>query len=232
MRDKPSTDVLSTNRMSNGIPRSAEFVLSLVGLIIFTPLLALSALAIILSSPGPVIFRQKRVGRGGQSFVIYKLRTMHQSNAETQIARAGDRRIFRIGKVLRRTKIDELPQLWNILKGDMSLVGPRPEVPCYVDLHNATWKQVLRVKPGLTHPMTLLLTNEERLLSEVRDDPESFYLSRLQPFKLKGYLGYLNERSWQSDVRVLWDTVLFVITLDDAARITVHELSSYSNELQ
>jgi lipopolysaccharide/colanic/teichoic acid biosynthesis glycosyltransferase len=118
---------------------------------------------------------------------------------------------MRIGKFLRRTNLDELPELWNVLRGDMSLVGPRPEVPQYVDLGNPEWREVLKVRPGITDPMTLRLRNEEALLASVQGDRERFYIETLQPFKLRGYLEYLRERSWQRDVKVLWKTGLAVI---------------------
>jgi lipopolysaccharide/colanic/teichoic acid biosynthesis glycosyltransferase len=128
-----------------------------------------------------------------------------------QITATDDERTTRAGRVLRRTKLDELPELWNVLKGDMALVGPRPEVPRYVNLENPAWRQVLAARPGLTDPVTISLRDEEELLAMVSGDRESFYLKHLQPVKLKGYLEYLQRRSWLTDARVLWDTCLTFI---------------------
>jgi lipopolysaccharide/colanic/teichoic acid biosynthesis glycosyltransferase len=197
--------------VSAGIPRAVEVLLSLLGLVVSAPVIALSAAAIAATSRGPVIFRQERVGRGGQTFVLYKLRTMQPGLGGPQVTAGDDLRVTWIGKLLRRTKLDELPELWNVVKGDMSLVGPRPEVPRYVDLENPRWRMVLSVRPGITDPMTLRLRNEEALLAEVKGELEHFYTERLQPFKLQGYLEYLQARSWRSDVKVLWATALAVL---------------------
>ena len=128
-----------------------------------------------------------------------------------QVTALGDERVTRIGKILRRTKVDELPELWNVLKGDMSLVGPRPEVPRYVDLEDDLWEVVLRSRPGITDPVTLRLRNEETLLADVKGDREDFYRESLQPLKLQGYVDYLHHRSWWSDMKVLCRTVLVVV---------------------
>ena len=194
-----------------GLPRAVEVVLSLLGLIVSAPLIALSAAAIAATSSGSVIFRQERVGRGGRTFVLYKLRTMRPGLNGPQVTAGDDVRVTWMGRLLRRAKLDELPELWNVLKGDMSLVGPRPEVPRYVDLENPMWQVVLKVKPGLTDPMTLRLRNEETLLAEVKGEREHFYRGSLQPFKLKGYVEYLRARNWWSDVKVLWQSGVAVI---------------------
>jgi len=186
-------------------------VLSLLGLIVSAPLIALSAAAIAATSPGSVIFRQERVGRGGRTFVLYKLSTMRPALSGPQVTAGDDVRVTLMGRLLRKAKLDELPELCNVLKGDMSLVGPRPEVPRYVDLENPLWRLVLKVRPGITDPMTLRLRNEEALLAEVKGELEHFYMGLLQPFKLKGYLEYLRERSWWSDVKVLWQSGVAVI---------------------
>src|SRR6267378_8100842 len=128
------------------------------------------------------------MGRGGRTFTLYKLRTMQLRNEGPQLTGCDDTRVTAVGRFLRQAKLDELPQLWNVLKGNISLVGPRPEVPLYVDLENPMWKLVLEVKPGITDPMTLRLRNEEELLAEVTGDREHFYLRTLQPYKLNEYL--------------------------------------------
>ena len=211
-----------------GIPRPVEAVVSLVGLLISAPLLALSAILIATTSSGPVIFRQEHMGRRGRTFVLYKLRTMRQGSRGAQVTASDDARVTRVGKFLRKTKLDELPELWNVLKGDMSLVGPRPEVPRYVNLENSMWRLVLEARPGITDPVTLRLRNEEALLTEVKGDRERFYLEVLQPFKLRGYAAYLCERSWWSDVKILWKTSVAVILPSKAPLPTEKEISSYS----
>jgi lipopolysaccharide/colanic/teichoic acid biosynthesis glycosyltransferase len=133
-----------------------------------------------------------------------------------------------VGKFLRKTKLDELPELWNILKGDMSLIGPRPEVPRYVDLDDPMWRLVLEARPGITDPMTLRLRNEEALLVEVVGDRERFYLETLQPFKLEGYLDYLQRRSWRSDLKVLWQTIVAVVFPNKTSLPTLEEVQSYT----
>jgi lipopolysaccharide/colanic/teichoic acid biosynthesis glycosyltransferase len=136
---------------------------------------------------------------------------MRASSKGPEVTAGNDSRITVVGRVLRKTKLDELPELWNVLKGDMSLVGPRPEVPRFVDLEDPKWRTVLRTRPGLTDPVTLRLRNEERLLDQVDGDVERFYVGTLQPLKLNGYLEYLENRSWATDFRIILKTALAVI---------------------
>jgi len=196
--------------LQRGIPRWADAMIAFLGLLGAAPLIAVIAPAIALSSPGPVFFRQKRVGQGGRLFDLYKLRTMKLSANGPQVTSSNDQRITSLGRFLRRTKLDELPTLWNVLRGDMALVGPRPEVPRYVKLEAPVWQAVLAVRPGLTDPVTLRLRNEEKLLAEIKTDTESYYVDELQPAKLSGYVAYLAERNWFTDVRVLLRTVVAV----------------------
>lgn len=191
--------------------RWLEVMLSALGLMVSLPLLAVGSVAIMLTSPGSIIFRQERVGRNGRLFVLYKLRTMTLVHDGPQVTTRGDQRVTRIGRILRRTKVDELPELWNVLKGDMSLVGPRPEVPRYVDLEDDRWGIVLKSRPGITDPVTIRLRNEEALLAEVKGNREDFYIQRLQPFKLQGYVDYLQKRSWWSDIKVLCSTLVVIV---------------------
>lgn len=210
--NRPIAGMTSEARVKTGLPRTFEVVMSLLGLFIFSPLLALSAMAITLSSRGPALFRQRRVGHGGRIFTLYKLRTMRpaQNATEPLVTARGDMRITRIGKILRRTKIDELPQLWNVIKGEMALVGPRPEVPRYVNPDSRLWRQVLQAKPGITDPVTLAFRNEEELMAGVTGDRNTFYVETLQPIKLQGYIEYLQQRSWQSDLKILCKTCLTI----------------------
>ena len=215
--------------IGSGIPRPVEIVIASVGLLASAPLIALSALAITATSRGGVFFRQKRVGKGGRIFTLFKLRTMKASQVGPQVTKKSDTRVTGVGKVLRKTKLDELPELWNVLKGDIALVGPRPEVPRYVDVQNPLWQCVLRVRPGLTDPITLRLRNEEVLLGEVEGDVESFYLEKLLPYKLKGYVSYLQGRNWRRDVQVLCATAAAVLFPGKTPPPTVSEIVGASD---
>ena len=223
-----SSEENGTASIKSGLPRQAESVIALAGLVMVAPLIALAAIAIAVTSRGPVIFRQKRMGRKGRPFTMYKLRTMRVANSGPQVTAGDDTRVTPIGKFLRKTKLDEMPELWNILKGDMSLIGPRPEVPRYIDLEDPMWRLVLEAKPGITDPMTLRLRNEEALLVEVEGDRERFYLETLVPFKLEGYLNYLQARSWRSDLKVLWQTIVAVAFPYKAPLPTLEEIQSYT----
>ena len=198
-------------RETEGIPRFFEIVVALGGLVVSSPFLFFAAVLIMGTSPGPVLFRQQRMGQFGKTFELIKFRSMRLENAGTQVTAKGDVRITRVGRLLRKSKLDELPELWNVARGDISLVGPRPEVPKYVDMKNPLWQSVLKARPGITDPVTLRLRNEEELLAGCTDDPEQFYLSLLQPYKLHGYVTYLRQRSWQTDVCVILGTLLAVI---------------------
>jgi len=190
------------------------------------PLIALSAIAVAVTSRGPVIFRQKRMGRKGRPFTMYKLHAMLPESAGPQVTAGDDVRVTPVGKFLRKTKLDELPELWNIFKGDMSLIGPRPEVPRYVDLGDPMWRLVLEARPGIADPMTLRLRNEEALLVEVAGDRERFYLETLLPFKFEGNLNYLQARSWRSDLKVLWQTIIAVAFPNKTPLPTLEEIQS------
>jgi lipopolysaccharide/colanic/teichoic acid biosynthesis glycosyltransferase len=194
-----------------GIPRALEALLAAGGLIISLPALAVAAVLVRATSRGPAIFRQQRVGRGGRPFTLYKLRTMRVSAEGPQVTARGDDRITPVGRFLRRSKLDELPQLWNVVRGDMTLVGPRPEVARYVDMQDPAWQRVLRVRPGITDPVTLRLRDEEALLAGVEGDRERFYREELQPGKLREYGAYLESRSAWTDVEVLYKTILAVL---------------------
>lgn len=189
-----------------GIPRGIEAAVASLGLLLLSPLLLAAGAVTALTSRGPMLFRQPRVGRFGREFLLYKLRTMRVTRGGLELTARDDPRITRWGSFLRRTKLDELPQLWNVLRGDMALVGPRPEVPRYVDPNADLWREVLGVRPGLTDPVTLALRDEEALLSTVPGDREAFYLNELQPAKLREYVAYLRQRTWRTDLLVLFRT--------------------------
>lgn len=194
-----------------GLPRALEAAAAFAGLVVLSPLLAVAALAVAVSSKGGVFFRQTRVGRGGVPFVLYKLRTMRRGGAGPGFTAGDDPRVTAVGKLLRRTKLDELPSLANVLAGDMSFVGPRPEVPEYVDPDDPSWRRVLEARPGLTDPVTLRLRNEEELLAGVEGDRRRFYEEALLPFKLRGYAAYLERRTAWSDLAVLGRTLLLIV---------------------
>jgi lipopolysaccharide/colanic/teichoic acid biosynthesis glycosyltransferase len=180
-----------------------------VGLVLTAPLLAFFAVMIKLNSQGPIIFRQKRVGEKGKPFTLFKLRTMAVSRKGSMITAADDNRVTSIGKVLRKYKIDELPELWNVIRGDMSFVGPRPEVPDFVDLSDPLWIEVLDHRPGITDPVTLRLRNEEQLLAQVTDK-EMYYRQIVQPYKMRGYVRFIRDKSWKTDIRIIGRTVMAV----------------------
>ena len=194
-----------------GIPRVVEAAAAILGLAVLSPVLALVAIGVRLTSPGPAIFRQPRVGRHGVEFTLMKFRTMRIHDAPHGVTASGDPRVTGLGRWLRRLKVDELPELWNIARGDMSFVGPRPEVPRYVDLKDPAWLEVLGARPGITDPVTLRLINEESILASVSEDRERFYLDVLQPYKLAGCIEYLRQRTWISDLDVIFRTALAVV---------------------
>ena len=179
-----------------------------VGLLVLTPVLAALAVLILWNDGRPVLFSQMRVGRRGKLFRIWKFRTMRPNGKGGLITAAGDKRVTRTGAVLRRFKLDELPQLFNVLKGDMSLVGPRPEVPECVQLEAPIWQAVLQVRPGVTDLATLLYRDEETLLG-MSSDPEAHYRETVLPAKLVLNLVYLRSKSFWSDLRLLFFTVQY-----------------------
>ena len=212
----PHPKPLSPGERGHPLPRWLEIPLTLLGLAATFPVLLVAAAAIKLTSPGPILFRQERIGRGGEPFQLLKLRSMVQrvdQDTDSRVTAWGDVRITGVGRILRKTKIDELPGLWNVVRGEMALVGPRPEVPRYVDLADARWQTVLAARPGLTDPVTLSLRNEEELLARLsgNGDREMFYRERLVPFKLAGYQAYLKRRTPWRDAQVLFATVLGVL---------------------
>lgn len=216
---------MAQRKNNKGLPRVVDGTLALAGLIVAAPVIVVSGLAVMLSSGAPVLFRQQRVGRHGKEFSLYKLRTMKPSSSGPQITSGNDARITRLGSFFRHTKLDELPTLWNVVRGDMSLVGPRPEVPRFVKLEDPAWQKILTVRPGITDPVTLQLRSEADLLATVAGDTEQFYVDKLQPEKLKGYLAYLEQRSWQGDLKVLFRTVAAVVVPHGAAHVSLDKVS-------
>ncbi len=187
--------------------RLFDLLVSLVGLVLLAPLGAAIALWIVLDSPGPVFFRGERVGREGRPFRIFKFRTMVADAAHRGpgITTACDPRVTRTGRFLRRHKLDELPQLFNVLRGEMSLVGPRPEDPRYVALYTEEQRRVLRVRPGITGVAALQFRHEEQLLSG--EDWERRYVEEIMPRKLALELAYLEQASLGRDLQILLKTL-------------------------
>lgn len=191
--------------------RVFDVTVAAVGLIVLSPLLLGIALIVRLSSPGPIVHRARRVGLNGQLFTLYKFRSM-VVNAErlgAGITTRDDARITPIGRFLRRTKLDELPQLVNVLKGDMSLVGPRPEDPRYVADYTPEQRRVLSIHPGLTSWASIQFRDEERLLAAATVD--DVYRTTIMPQKLTLDLDYVARRSFRLDLIILWRTVLAVL---------------------
>lgn len=186
-----------------------EAVVAGIGLLLLSPLLLLCAILIKLDSRGPVLFKQMRTGQHGRPFKILKFRTMTHSagTAGPQVTVAGDTRITKVGRWLRRSKIDELPQLVNILRGEMSFVGPRPEVPKYTAFYDARQRRVLSVKPGITGPASLVFATEEKLLAN-QADTEHFYVSRLMPIKLEMDISYCEKAGFLADIKLILQTML------------------------
>ena len=189
--------------------RLIDVVIAGLGLALAAPVLGLAALAIRLTSPGALLYRARRVGRDGRCFTMYKLRTMHTrpSRPGSRITGQDDPRVFPVGRWLRRTKIDELPQLFNVLRGEMSIVGPRPEDPDIVERHyTPLHHETLRVRPGLASPGAIYhYTHGDALL--VGGDPETAYAARLLPLKLALDVVYVRHASLGSDVRIIGRTL-------------------------
>jgi lipopolysaccharide/colanic/teichoic acid biosynthesis glycosyltransferase len=190
------------------VQRLFDVVCSAVGLVFLVPVFAGLALAILCDDGGPVFFTQVRVGRNGRPFRIWKFRTMRAGSRGSAITASGDARVTRAGAVLRRFKLDELPQLFNVLKGDMSLVGPRPEVPEHVQLEAPVWQAVLQVRPGITDLASLLYRDEEKILG-ASQDPNTFYRESVLPQKLLLNLAYLRSRSFRQDLRLILMTIRY-----------------------
>jgi lipopolysaccharide/colanic/teichoic acid biosynthesis glycosyltransferase len=188
--------------------RLFDVLLSLLGLIVLSPILILIAIAVKVNSKGPVFFRQKRVGRYSKPFILYKFRSMTLFQLATEgIFEPGNvSRVTSIGKFFRKSKLDELPQLINVLIGDMSLVGPRPEVANWVEVYPDAWKKILTVRPGITDNASIIFHNEESILAEV-DDPEQVYREVMLPKKLELYTDYVNNRSFQGDLLIILRTL-------------------------
>jgi lipopolysaccharide/colanic/teichoic acid biosynthesis glycosyltransferase len=193
------------------LKRCFDFVASLFGIVLLSPVLVLIAIAVKCSSRGPVLFLQERVGRGFRRFRIYKFRTMvvDAPKLGLQITAGKDPRITRVGRFLRKWKLDELPQLVNVLKGEMSFVGPRPEVPRYVDMFREDYACVLSVRPGITDPASLKYRDEAAILAKSAD-PEETYVHEILPEKIMLAKEYVAQASLRGDIALIWKTIRHV----------------------
>jgi lipopolysaccharide/colanic/teichoic acid biosynthesis glycosyltransferase len=189
--------------------RIYDLIFSTLGLLVLSPLLVVIALLVKLSDGGAILFRQKRVGQFGHPFMVWKFRTMVM-NAEQSglsVTKSGDARITPVGRFLRKTKLDELPQLLNVFRGEMSFVGPRPEVPRYVEQYTLEQRQILELKPGITDMATLEFRREEELLSGAADT-ERYYMEHCVPRKIELSLQYHRKSSLWLDTQVILRTLL------------------------
>ena len=212
--DRPMdiADVLARRKPQLIAKRAMDIVLSACALAVLWPLLLLIALAIWIDDPGPVFYRQVRVGRNGKTFRIFKFRSMVMDADKKGLAITvgRDSRITRVGAVLRKTKLDELAQLLNVLLGQMSFVGPRPDVPKYVELYTPYQRQVLLVRPGITDYASIAYRNENDLLAGA-PNPETMYIEQIMPDKIELNMKYLREISPLADIRLILKTIVAVI---------------------
>ncbi|MBK8023993.1 MAG: sugar transferase [Chloroflexi bacterium] len=190
------------------LKRLFDIVVSLIGLVILSPVLLILGAWVKLSSPGPIFYRSSRVGRDGVEFKLLKFRSMviNADKLGPPVTGAHDPRITRVGRILRGTKMDELPQLWNVLVGEMSLVGPRPEAPKYVAYYTPTQRAVLRVRPGITGPASIRYRHEEEILTG--ENWEEKYIREVMPAKLEIDLEYARHVSLARDVILIFLTFL------------------------
>lgn len=183
-------------------------IISLIGILLLSPLYLIIAVLIKLKMPGgPVLFRQKRIGQYGKSFTMYKFRTMKVAHSGSSVSVKGETRITPLGAKLRKYKLDELPELWNVFIGDMSFVGPRPDVPGYADKLEGDDRKILLLKPGITGPASLKYRNEEELLAE-KDDPVTYNDEVIFPDKVRINLNYLKHWNFFLDIRIIIYTVI------------------------
>src|SRR5882672_2318305 len=195
------------------VKRVFDVAISVAALIVLAPVFLIVSIVVLLASGRPVLFTQERVGMDGRPFRLVKFRTMHRAAAAgLPLTGRGDPRVTRPGRFLRAAKLDELPQLWNVLRGEMSLVGPRPEVPRYVARYTVEQRRVLEVRPGLTDPASVLFRDEEALIGSVSEGQrETFYLETVLPKKLLMNLEYIDRASVPYDLALVLRTIRIVL---------------------
>jgi lipopolysaccharide/colanic/teichoic acid biosynthesis glycosyltransferase len=196
--------------------RIFDVTASIIGLIVLLPLFIIIAILIKLNDKGPIFYKQKRIGQNFKPFELLKFRTMvvNADKIGPAVTKDGDPRITKIGKFLRKTKLDELPQLWNVIRGDMSIVGPRPEVEKYIQYYENDYKEILKVRPGITDYATIKFRNEEEILSKY-DDTESAYIKYVLPEKIKLYKTYIKEISFFTDLKIIFWTLWRIVSKND-----------------
>lgn len=200
------------NKLNDVLKRTMDVILSLAGLVIISPLLFIISICIKLDSRGPVFFKQTRVGRYEEPFQIFKFRTMivDAEKKGKQITVGKDSRITKTGQFLRKYKLDELPQLINVLIGDMSLVGPRPEVPKYTAYYTNEQKRIFEIRPGITDYASIKYRNENEVLAK-SEDPEKTYIEEVMRDKLSLNLKYLDQQSVINDVKIIFMTIIAIL---------------------
>lgn len=208
-------NVTGVSRLDNACKRAFDVAVALLALLVLLPLLLIVALAVKLDGPGPVFFRARRVGSGGRPFAMLKFRKMVDGAAGAPLTTASDQRFTTVGKVLAKTKFDELPQLWNVVRGEMSFVGPRPEDPQFVGLHAEEYDEIHRVPPGITGLSQLAFAKESTLLD--RPDTMDYYVEELLPAKVAMDVFYARHQSFARDLAILFWTVLAVLLRCDVA---------------
>lgn len=191
--------------------RLFDLVLSICGILFLLPFFIIVSILIKLDSHGDIIFKQTRVTKDGREFKIFKFRTMRpDTEKQGQITVGADKRITSIGKFLRKTKLDELPQLFNIVMGDMSFVGPRPEVPKYVAMYTQEQMEILKVRAGITDYASIYFSNESEILGEQKE-PEKFYIEKIMPYKIKLNKKYIKEAGLLTDIKIIFLTIFKIV---------------------
>lgn len=193
------------------IKRLSDLIISTVTLLVLSPLLILIGAIVRAESTGPAVYKQTRVGKSGRPFTLFKFRSMSVSRAGGPEFTPGQTaRVTRFGRILRKSKLDELPQLWNVLVGDMSIVGPRPEVPAWTTVYPERWEIVLSVRPGITDPASIVFRDEEAILAAA-PDPEECYRNEILPRKLDLATEYAIHRTLLGDLRIILRTALAIL---------------------
>lgn len=201
--------------------RALDILLASAILLFVSPLLALVSLLVLMESGSPILFKQERVGIGIRRFRILKFRTMYNNVHGPKITIGGDKRVTEVGRFLRATKIDELPQFFNVLSGDMSIVGPRPEVPEFVEMFKDRYRRVLSVRPGITDIASVIFRDEEKILSESKD-PLLEYRERILPLKLELAEIYIGARGFFLDLGIIVATAMSIVNRELGQRILAH----------
>lgn len=214
--------------------RLFDIVASLVGLIVFAPIMLIVAIIVKVTSPGPILFSQKRLTKGMREFNIYKFRSMVSNELReknTVQIKGSSSEITPIGKFMRKTKLDELPQFWNILKGDMSFIGPRPELPRRLKYYDKRQKEIFSVRSGISSPASIVFSDEEYLMNQVQD-PEKFYIQEIMPYKIELNLYYIEYQSFFYDIWLIIATLLKIVNkVKNEDVVKDKELLAQKNEM-